>query len=87
VTTELQKQTERIFVDLFRIAHPDWSCISEGEKPDFRIQRTSGLDIGLEVVEYHADSQAVPGQKRIAVEARWWKRLWPQLESVLERSS
>jgi hypothetical protein len=80
MTTELQKKTERGYVDLFRKVHLSWSEIVEGEKPDFRIRRTSGGDIGLEVVEYHADSQDVPGQKRVAIEARWWKELWPRLE-------
>jgi hypothetical protein len=80
MTTELQKKVERGYVDQFRKAHPSWSEIVEGEKPDFRIRRASGGDIGLEVVEYHADSQDVPGQKRVAIEARWWKGLWPLLE-------
>jgi hypothetical protein len=80
MTTELQKKIERGYVDQFCKAHPDWSEIVEGEKPDFRIRRTSDRDIGLEVVEYHADSQEVSGQKRVASEARWWKGLWPLLE-------
>ena len=80
MTTELQKKIERGYVDQFRKAHPNWFEIVEGEKPDFRVRRASGGDIGLEVVEYHADSQAVPGQKRVASEARWWKGLWPLLE-------
>jgi hypothetical protein len=80
MTTQLQKMTERGYVDQFRQGHPDWSEIVEGEKPDFRIRRTSGSDIGLEVVEYHADSQNVPGQKRVAIEAHWWKSLWPILD-------
>lgn len=80
MTTELQKKKERGYVEQFRKDHPDWSKIVEGEKPDFRIRRTSGGDIGLEVVEYHADSQDVPGQKRVAIEARWWKELWPLLD-------
>jgi hypothetical protein len=80
MTTELQKKIERGYVDQFRKAHPSWSEIVEGEKPDFRIRRASCGDIGLEVVEYHADSQDVPGQKRVAIEARWWKGLWPLLD-------
>jgi hypothetical protein len=80
MTTKLQKKKERGYVDQFRKAHPDWSQIVEGEKPDFRIRRAAGGEIGLEVVEYHADSQDAPGQKRVAIEARWWKELWPRLE-------
>lgn len=80
MTTELQKKKERGYVEQFRKAHPNWSEIVEGEKPDFRIRRVSGCDIDLEVVEYHADTQSAPGQKRVAIEARWWKELWPLLE-------
>jgi hypothetical protein len=80
MTTERQKKSERRYVDQFGKGHADWLEIVEGEKPDFRIQRASGGDIGLEVVEYHADSQDVPGQKRVAVEARWWNQLWPALD-------
>jgi hypothetical protein len=80
MTTERQKKTERGYVEQFRKAHPSWTEILEGEKPDFRIRRTSGGDIGLEVVEYHSDSQGVPGQKRVAFEARWWKGILPLLD-------
>ena len=80
MTTERQKRIERAYVVQFQKAHPDWSEILEGEKPDFRIRRAPRGDIGLEVVEYHADSQDVPGQKRVAMEARWWKGLWPLLD-------
>jgi hypothetical protein len=87
MTTERQKQTERHYVHQFRKAHSDWVEIEEGEKPDFRIRCASGTDIGLEVVEYYAASQDVPGQNRVAVEARWWKSLWPLLDQERQSQS
>jgi hypothetical protein len=80
MTTDIQKLKERGYVELIRKGQADWVNVVPGERPDFRIKRSSGPDIALEVVEYHAESRDVPGTPRVAVEARWWKELWPVLD-------
>ncbi len=75
MTTERKKQIERAHLEKFRRTRPDWAAVLDGEKPDFRVQRVSGREIGIEVVEYHPHDNA-----RVAMEARWWKELLPRLE-------
>jgi hypothetical protein len=81
MTTEAQKQAETNYVKMFLNGNFEYTRLDTGAKPDFWVRRSSGADIGLEVIEYHPPAQGVQGRvRRAEVESRWWKGIWPILD-------
>src|SRR5262245_14739502 len=85
MTRPAKKDYERRLVSRFLEGHIPYNALEESERPDFRVRRADG-DIALEVTGYHAQRpEGGSGVPRVAVEARWWRELWPRVD--LERKA
>lgn len=85
MTRKSQKVLEAHYVERFFGSRGETVALVEAEPPDFWIQRTDELRLGLEVTEYHPRAEQQLSATRAEIEGRWRRDLAPLFRQEQEK--